>query len=45
VVESITRFDVPYNFAIGDQDFLKIGVVEELQASLRVKVGVPEERV
>jgi len=45
VVESITRFDVPYNFAIGGQDFLKIGVVEELQASLRVKVGVPEERV
>jgi dienelactone hydrolase len=44
VVEAITRFEVPCSFAIGDQDFLKIGVVEELQASLKVKVGVPEER-
>jgi hypothetical protein len=44
VVEAITRFGVPYSFATGDQDFLKLGTVEELQAGLRVKVRVPEER-
>jgi dienelactone hydrolase len=43
VIEAITKFKVPYSFAIGDRDFLKLEKVHELQASLREKVGTEEE--
>lgn len=43
VITAITKFKVPYSFAIGDQDFMKIDVVEGLEATLRGQVGLPEE--
>ncbi|KAN0099659.1 alpha/beta-hydrolase [Hyaloscypha variabilis] len=41
VLEAVKR--VPYSFAIGDRDFLKVERVEELQAELRREVGSEEE--
>ena len=41
VIEAVKR--VPYSFAIGDRDFLKVERVLELQASLRREVGTEEK--
>ncbi|KAE9364564.1 alpha/beta-hydrolase [Stipitochalara longipes BDJ] len=43
VVEAVKEFKVPYSFAIGDWDFLKVERVLELQAALRREVGTEEE--
>jgi dienelactone hydrolase len=39
VIEAVTKFKVPYSFAIGDQDFLKVEKVREFEAALRENVG------
>jgi len=44
VLEAVKK-GVPYSFAIGDKDFLKVESVTELQAALRGEVGTEEEGV
>jgi dienelactone hydrolase len=39
VIDAVSKFKVPYSFAILDQDFLKIEKVRELEVALMEKVG------
>ena len=44
VLEAIRGFDVPYSFAIGDRDFLKVEKVWQMRAKLREEVSEEGEK-